>query len=96
MCRSVRIERIDNRGIRSVKCVSRFVSRMDMTGAVTCKECTKSVTHVQSYCLANLNVLRFCRSRCRPHRCCLSSLLAVTKMQRKLGKNWFPALSERT
>ena len=32
MCRSVRIERIDNRGIRSVKCGLRFVSRISLVG----------------------------------------------------------------
>ena len=32
--------------------------------------------HVQSCCFANLNLVLFCRSRCRPRRRCLSSLLA--------------------
>jgi len=36
----------------------------------------KSVMHVQSCCFANLNLLLFCRSRCRRRRRCLSSLLA--------------------
>ena len=30
MCQSVRIERIDNRGIRSVKCVLRSVNRISL------------------------------------------------------------------
>ena len=34
----------------------------------------KSVMHVQSCCFANLHLLRFCRSRCRHRRRCLSSL----------------------
>ena len=29
--------------------------------------------HVQSRCFANLNLLRFCHSRCRRRLCCLSS-----------------------
>ena len=32
VCRSVRIERIDKRGIRSVKCVLRSVNRMSLVG----------------------------------------------------------------
>ena len=36
----------------------------------------KSVMHVQSCCFANLNLLLFCRSRCRHRRRCLSSLKA--------------------
>ena len=32
VCRSARIERIDNRGIRSVKCVLRFVNRISLVG----------------------------------------------------------------
>ena len=39
----------------------------------------KSVMHVQSCCFANLNLLLFCRSRCRCHRRCLSSLLLWSK-----------------
>ena len=31
--------------------------------------------HVQSCCFANLNLLLFCRSRCRRRRRCLSSLV---------------------
>ena len=34
----------------------------------------KSVMHVQSCCSAILNLLRFCRSRCRRRRRCLTSL----------------------
>ena len=34
----------------------------------------KSVMHVQSCCFANLNLLRFCRSRCRRRHRCLTSL----------------------
>ena len=34
----------------------------------------KSVMHVQSFCSAYLNQLRFCRSRCRRRRRCLTSL----------------------
>ena len=37
----------------------------------------KSVMHVQSCCFANLNLLLFCRSRCRCRRRCLSSLLKI-------------------
>ena len=32
--------------------------------------------HVQSCCFANINLLHFCRSRCRRRRRCLSSLMA--------------------
>ena len=35
----------------------------------------KSVMHLQSSCFANINLLLFCRSRCRRPRRCLSSLL---------------------
>ena len=44
--------------------------------ATTANKCTKSVMHVQSCCFANLNLLRFCRSRsrCRRRRRCLTSL----------------------
>ena len=35
--------------------------------------------HVQSCCFANLNLLLFCRSRCRRYRRCLSSLLLSSK-----------------
>ena len=34
----------------------------------------KCVMHVQSCCFANINLLVFCRSRCRRRRLCLSSL----------------------
>ena len=36
----------------------------------------KSVMHVRSCCFANLNLLFFCRSRCRRRRRCLSSLMS--------------------
>ena len=39
----------------------------------------KSVMHVQSCCFANLNLLLFCRSRCRHRRRCLSSLIDKTE-----------------
>ena len=35
----------------------------------------KSLIHVQTCCFANLNLLLFCRSRCRRRRRCLSSLI---------------------
>ena len=35
----------------------------------------KSVMHVQSCCFTFINLLLFCRSRCRRRRCCLSALL---------------------
>ena len=43
------------------------------------KNVQKSVMHVQSCCFANLNLLLFCRSRCRRRCCCLSSLLLWSK-----------------
>ena len=43
------------------------------------KNVQKSVMHVQSCCFANLNLLLFCRSLCRPRCCCLSSLLLWSK-----------------
>ena len=39
------------------------------------KHVQKSVMHVQSCSFTNINLSLFCRSRCRRHRCCLSSLL---------------------
>ena len=39
------------------------------------KNVQKSVMHVQSCCFTNINLSLFCPSRCRRHRCCLSSLL---------------------
>ena len=39
------------------------------------KNVQKSVMHVQSCSFTNINLSRFCRSRCRRHRWCLSSLL---------------------
>ena len=41
--------------------------------------------HVRSCCFANLNLLLFCRSRCRRRRRCLSSLKAKKKIQRLIG-----------
>ena len=35
----------------------------------------KSMIHVQSCCFANLNLLLFCRSRCRRCHRCLSSMI---------------------
>ena len=35
----------------------------------------ESVMHVQGYCFACLNLLLFCRSRSRPRRRCLNSLM---------------------
>ena len=35
----------------------------------------KSLMHVQSCCFSNLNLLVFCRSRCRRRRRCISSLM---------------------
>ena len=43
------------------------------------KNVQKSVMHVQSCCFACLNLLLFCRSRCRRRCCCLSSLLLWSK-----------------
>ena len=43
------------------------------------KNVQKSVMHVQSSCFANINLLLFCRSLCRPRCCCLSSLLLWSK-----------------
>ena len=50
--------------------------------AMTAKKCTKKVMHVQSCCSADLNLLLFCRSRCRRRRRCLSSLpfLAINSL----------------
>ena len=39
----------------------------------------KSVMHVQSCCFPCLNLLLFCRSRCRHRRRCLSSLALSTR-----------------
>ena len=47
----------------------------------------KSVMHVQSCCFTNLNLLLFCRSRCRRRRRCLSSL--YTKNERILFSVYF-------
>ena len=49
-----------------------------------------SVMHVQSCCFSNLNLLIFCRSRCRHRRRCLRSQMSgitnnvpLNSMQRK-------------
>ena len=39
----------------------------------------KSVMHVQSCCFANVNLLLFCRPRCRRRRRCLSSVITSSK-----------------
>ena len=39
------------------------------------KNVQNSVTHMQSYCFANLNLILFCCSYCRRRRRCLSLLL---------------------
>ena len=60
----------------------------------------KSVMHVQSCCFACVNLLLFCRSRCRRRRRCINSLVAVITWTRMLdGKargcsQWF--LSHRS
>ena len=41
---------------------------------MTAKKCTKKRDARASYYFANLNLLRFCRSRCRRRRRCLTSL----------------------
>ena len=41
----------------------------------TAKKVQKSVMHVQSFCFANIYLLRLNRSRCRRRRCCWSSIL---------------------
>ena len=40
----------------------------------------KSVMHVQSCCFACLNLLLFCRSRCRRRRRCVNSLLFHSRL----------------
>ena len=49
----------------------------------------KSVMHVQSCCFASLNLLFFCRSRCRRRRRCLSSLLSHSVLQHNTRKIYF-------
>ena len=51
---------------------------------VTAKKCTKM--YVQSFCFADLNLLLFCRSRCR--RRCLSSLINRVKRSLNPGLNY--------
>ena len=50
-----------------------------LSRATTAKKCTKSVMPVQSCCFANLNLLLFCRTRCRHRRRCLSSLITIAE-----------------
>ena len=53
----------------------------------------KSVMHVQSCCFASLNLLLFCRSRCRRRRrrCCLSSLMLTVGSDVSIqGRHWQP------
>ena len=42
----------------------------------------KIIMHVQSCCFANLNLLLSCRSLCRRHHHCLSTLLALISKAR--------------
>ena len=50
-------------------------------------KCTKSVMHVERwFFFANLNLLRFCRSRCRRRRHCLSSLVTSRRRRGALNK----------
>ena len=49
----------------------------------------KSVMHVRSCCFADLNLLFFCRSRCRRRRRCLSSLLSHSVLQHNTRKIYF-------
>ena len=53
--------------------------------ATMADKCTKSV-HVQSCCFANLNLLRYCRSRCGRCRHCLSSITVRKCVE---FYNWF-------
>ena len=59
--------------------------------ATTTKKCTKtqSVMHVQSCCFANLNLLFFCRSCCRPRRRCLSSLILQTLLHQRPTEHFY-------
>ena len=56
----------------------------------------KSVMHVQSCSFANLNLLLYCRSRCRRRRCCLSlsspSPVTVPEVFAKVNSVQFPRL----
>ena len=44
----------------------------------------KSVPHVQSCCFASLNLLFFCRFRCRRRRHCSGSLSLLLKTRRRM------------
>ena len=56
----------------------------------------KSVMHAQSCCFANLNLLLFCRSRCRRHRRCLSSILSKNCATRVTWRQTSPLLLSST
>ena len=47
--------------------------------ATTAKKCTNKAWYVQSCCFANQTYCFFWRSRCRPRRRCLSSLMSLLK-----------------
>ena len=51
------------------------VKRVSCRSRATMAKKWKSVMHVQSCCFTFINLLFFCRSRCRRRRCCLSALL---------------------
>ena len=54
----------------------REIRHFHVAPATTAKKCIqKSVMNMQSYCFANLNLLLFCRSRCRRRRRCLNPLM---------------------
>ena len=56
----------------------------------------KSVMHVQSCSFANLNLLLYCRSRCRRRRCCLSlsspPAVTIPEVFAKVNSVQFPRL----
>ena len=49
-----------------------------VTAWMTAKKCTKKREHVQSCCIANLNLLLFWRSRCHFRRLCSTSLVKTS------------------
>ena len=65
------------------------VSRCSRT--TTKKKCakTQSMVHVQSCCFPNLNRMFFCRSRCRPRRRCLSSLILQTLWRQRPKEHFY-------
>ena len=86
--RSVRQMLVNFSGVEFYKTVSKFrkekQSRCLVFTSSTKREIRhfhvqKSVMHVQSCCFAYLNLLLFCRSRCRHRRCCLSSLIFLDR-----------------